>query len=72
MQILGQGLKGTLEPHNDDDDADILKVVQNLQLKLLTDDIISLILQFLVWNQTAITLIHNLSRQYRICQFSKT
>ena len=28
MQVLGQGLKGTLEPHNDDDDADILKVVQ--------------------------------------------
>ena len=28
MKVLGQRLKDALEPQNDDDDADILKVVQ--------------------------------------------
>ena len=27
-KVLGQGLENALEPQNDDDDADILKVVQ--------------------------------------------
>ena len=28
MNVLGQGLEDALEPQNNDDDADILKVVQ--------------------------------------------
>ena len=28
MKVLGQGLEDALEPQNDNDDADILKVVQ--------------------------------------------
>ena len=28
MKVLGQRFKNALEPQNDDDDADILKVVQ--------------------------------------------
>ena len=28
MKVLGQGFKNALEPQNDDDDTDILKVVQ--------------------------------------------
>ena len=28
MKVLGQGLEHVYEPQNDDDDADILKVVQ--------------------------------------------
>ena len=28
MTVLGQGFENALEPQNDDDDADILKVVQ--------------------------------------------
>ena len=28
MQVIGQGLENALEPQNDDDDADILKVLQ--------------------------------------------
>ena len=50
MKILSQGLEDALEPQNDDDDADIPKVVQcfvwsntfsNSQSKLLTDDVIN-------------------------------
>ena len=49
MEILGQGLEDALEPQNDGDGADILKVVQcfvcsntlsNLRSKLFTDDVI--------------------------------
>ena len=29
IKVLGQGLEDALEPQNDDDDADILKVVQS-------------------------------------------
>ena len=28
MQVIGKGLENALEPQNDDDDADILKVLQ--------------------------------------------
>ena len=85
MQVLGQGLEDALEPQND---ADILKVWQclvwsNTHFQIYDQNSWQMTSSKRLrrhhfdlsnfWSGTkTLTLIHNLSHQYRICHFSKT
>ena len=86
MQVLGQGLEDALEPQNDADILKVWQCLvwsnthfQIYDQKLLADDVIKTVcdghhfdLSNFWFGTKTLTLIHNLSHQYRICHFSKT